>query len=216
LSPEKRRRYPRIRTKFPVEYSLGDKAIRQQTTTLGGGGLFLGEVEDLKTGSVLTIRFRPAKHLPLIEAKARVCYSLPGEGTALEFTEIPPEHREVLLRLIHHKTGSRRRHPRAALATQIQCQECMSLAFSRDVSVGGMFIETTDPMPVGSRLNLRFNIDDGPVVVAQAEVTYEVAKLGIGVQFVDLTPEDLKRIEAYVARSETLPGPASPEAAPLH
>ena len=213
MSSEKRRRYPRIRTKVPVEYSLGEKAIRQQTTTLGGGGLFLAEVQDLTPGRVLAIRFRPAKHLPLVEAKARVCYTLPGEGTALEFTEIPPEHREMLLRLIHHKTGGKRRHPRAALATQIQCQECMSLAFSRDVSVGGMFIETTEPLTVGSRLNLRFNIDDGPVVVVQAEVTYEVAKLGIGVHFVDLSPEDLKRIEAYVARSETLPGPSA-EAVP--
>jgi len=215
LSRKNLRRYPRVSVSFPVEYAVGDKTFRQRATTLGGGGLFLLGVEDLEPETLISIRFRPAKHLPVIEAKARVCYHLAGQGSALEFKEIRPEHRQILLRLIHHKTGDKRRYPRAALATQIECEQCVSLALSRDVSFGGMFIETDQPLPIDTRLKLRFNLDDdGPVVMAQAQVTYQVGKLGMGIEFVEVSPEDRKRIEAYVARSVILPDPTSPQAAP--
>jgi len=36
-----------------------------------------------------------------------------------------------------------------------------------------MFIETERPLPVGTRVNLRFNLDyRGSIIVAMAEVTY--------------------------------------------
>jgi hypothetical protein len=195
-----------------VDFTLGDKVYREHASSLSGGGLFLTGLENLALGTVISIQFRPAKHLPVMEAKARVCYHVPGKGTALEFTEIQPEHRHSLLRLIHHKTGDKRQHPRAALATQIECQQCLSLAFARDVSPGGMFIETSQPLPVDARVNVRFHLDDdGPVVIALGQVTYQIFKLGMGIEFMDLSPADCKRLEAYVARSATLPGPASPQ-----
>jgi hypothetical protein len=33
--------------------------------------------------------------------------------------------------------------------------------------------------------------------------------MGVGVQFVDVTPEDLKRIESYVAKSKPLADPSN-------
>lgn len=209
MSRKNLRRYPRVGVSFPVDFTLGDKTFRERASTLSGGGLFLSGLENLELGTVIPINFRPAKHLPLMEAKARICYHVPGHGAALEFTEIQPEHRDLLLRLIHHKTGNKRQHPRAALATQVECQQCVTLAFSRDVSAGGMFIETSQPLPVDTQMNLRFHLDDdGPVVIALGRVTYQVAKLGMGIEFVELSPADRTRLEAYVARSTPLPGPA--------
>jgi c-di-GMP-binding flagellar brake protein YcgR len=162
-------------------------------------------------GLELSLRFRPARHLPFIEAKARICYVVPGKGSGVEFTEITPEQHHLILRLIHHKTANRRRFPRVQLATQIYTKEEMSLAFSRDISLGGMFIETREPGPIGSEIDLRFHLDDGgPVVIAQAEVKYHVAKLGMGVSFIDMAPSDRKRIEAYIAKKPALPEPAAP------
>jgi hypothetical protein len=40
-------------------------------------------------------------------------------------------------------------------------------------------------------------------------VAYQVVKLGMGVQFLDVAPEDRKRIETYVARNAA-PTPAAP------
>jgi len=58
-----------------------------------------------------------------------------GQGAAVEFTEISPDNRHTLLRLIHQKSGDRRILRRAPLATQVESEQCMSLAFSRDVSL---------------------------------------------------------------------------------
>jgi c-di-GMP-binding flagellar brake protein YcgR len=212
LAQKYTRKYPRIAAEFTVQFNLDGKTYREKASAVGGGGLFLSVKQEppLEVGMELKVQFRPAKHLPMMEARARVCYVVPGEGGAMEFIEIGSEHRRLLLQYIHNRTGNRRKHPRAALATQIQCEESMSLAFARDISVGGMFIETDQPMPVGSRINIRFNLDENdPIVVASAEVTYQVGRMGVGVQFVEISPEDLKRIEHYVEKSQPLPEPAS-------
>lgn len=196
------RKYPRVPSKFAVEYTVGDKKLRTRASTLGGGGLFLEKSEDLTPGSEVRVRFRPAKHLPFVEARAKVCYVVPSQGAGLEFTELTSEHHQLLLRLIHHKTANRRQFPRAALVTQIQCEGCMALAYSRDVSAGGMFVETTVPCEKGARVELRFHLNDGgPVILAKAEVKYLVPKLGMGVEFVDLSPSDRERLENYVKSS---------------
>ena len=109
--------------------------------------------EELVAGQEISVRFRPARHLPLVEARAKCLLrrSL-KQGAAIEFTEIGEEDRQKLLRLIHQKSKTEDFCPRAPLATQVECDRCMSLAFSRDVSLGGMFIETTDPLPVGAAI----------------------------------------------------------------
>jgi c-di-GMP-binding flagellar brake protein YcgR len=206
LNPGPHRKYPRIGVNFAVEYAVGGQAIRRRATTLGGGGLFLtGEGPDTP-GMEVSLRFRPAKHLPPMLAKGIVRYLIPGKGAAVEFTEIAPEDRQVLLRLIHRRTGERRRSPRVPLVTQVEGQGLMSLAYSRDVSVGGMFLEGTELPPPGSRLVLRFNLDEsGAAVITEAKVMYTVAKMGMGVQFIDLSRENRERIETYIAKMPALP-----------
>jgi c-di-GMP-binding flagellar brake protein YcgR len=199
------RKYPRIHADFPVEYTLGDQTFRDRASDVGGGGLFLNLKRLLPLGTELEVRFRAAKHLPVMKAKARVCYQVPDEGIALELTEISAEHRRKILKLIHRKNGENRNLPHARLAAQIQCEQSQSLAFGKDISLDGMFIETSHPLAIGSRLNLRFNLNEHePILELAAEVTYEVGKLGVGVQFMNASPEALRRIENYVAKSETL------------
>lgn len=208
MNRKENRKYPRVPVRFVVECRMGEKTFETRAAILGGGGILL-ELEDPSLpGAEAVLRFRPARHLPYIKAKARVCYSLPGQGAAFEFQDLSPEDRHLLLRLIEHKKGDRRKFPRVRLATQVQCESATLLAFSRDVSVGGMFIETHQPLPVGSLLTARFNLDnETAVVVAKGVVTYQVKKFGMGVQFVDLTPEHKRLIEDYVGRGRVLPEP---------
>jgi c-di-GMP-binding flagellar brake protein YcgR len=208
------RKYPRVPSKFTVEYVVGERKVRTRASTLGGGGLYLEKAQELLPGLEVRVRFRPARHLPFIEARAKVCYVAPNQGAGLEFTEISSKDHQIILRLIHHKTANRRQFPRAPLATQIQCEGCMALAYSRDVSVGGMFVETTVPCEKGARVELRFHLNDGgPVILAQAEVKYLVPKLGMGVEFLNLSPADRERLENYVkgcaARTSGETAPAS-------
>jgi len=199
------RRYPRHNVSVPVDYSVDEKGFRGTAKTLSGGGLFLTSIDGLEAGKEILLRFRPARHLPFIRATAKVLYVLPEKGAGLEFTEITPEDRNSLLRLIHQKNRDRRLNPRAPLATQVQCDQCMSLAFSRDISLGGMFIETADLLPVGSALTVRFNLDQrDKIVTASAQVTYQIEKMGMGVLFTEIGHEDCDAIRQYL---ESLPAP---------
>jgi Tfp pilus assembly protein PilZ len=87
----------------------------------------------------------------------------------------------------------------------------MSLAFSRDVSLGGMFIETAIPLPIGSTITVRFNLDQKEkVVTAIAEVAYHVERMGMGVLFTQMSRPDRDAIREYV---ETLQAPSGDESA---
>ncbi len=205
------RKYPRIRVDFTVEVREGAQSARMRALTMGGGGLFLATSEPPTCGTELSLFFRPARHLPVLEAKSRVCYVVPDKGAAVQFTEISAENHRLILRLLHRRTGDKRKYPRAALAAQVQYKETTSLALARDVSAGGMFIETKSPLPPGSRINLRFNLDaSDPVVLTVAEVTYGIAQLGMGVQFVNLSPQDKLRIESYIT-TPAAPASATPQ-----
>ena len=200
------RRYPRLSVRLRVDYGAGQKSSRRIAKTLGGGGLFLTGVGGLDLGKEISVRFRPARHVPVIQAKARVLYTLAEEGTGVEFTEISPVDRHTLLRLIHQKMEDRRLRPRAPLATQIECNRCMSLAFSRNLSLGGMFVETTDPLPEGAILTVRFNLDQKDrVVTATAKVTYNIEKMGMGILFMEINPQDRDAIQEYIESVPTAP-----------
>jgi Tfp pilus assembly protein PilZ len=177
---------------------IGNQSLRCFANILGGGGLLLTQVADLAPGDQLSVSFRPAKHLPVIQAKVVVLHKM-DSGTAVEFTEITSEDRHLLLRFIHRKTGDRKILDRAPLATQIQSGQSLSLAFSRDLSLGGIFIETKEPLPVGSLLVVRFNLNgNDKVVVTTARVAYHVEKMGMGVLFSELAPGHRADIEEYV------------------
>ena len=162
--------------------------------------MFLGTAQPLALGTDLVVRFRPAKHLAIVEAKARVCYLVPGHGIGIEFTDIQPEHRQHILRLIHHRNASQRRFPRVPLATQVEFDAGSLIGFSRDVSAGGMFIETNQALDPGARLNLRFHLNnDEPIVKTEAEVLYQIPRVGIGLQFTEISPEDYARVRKYIS-----------------
>jgi Tfp pilus assembly protein PilZ len=181
---------------------------------MGGGGLRL-ETSALPTGAELMVRFRTSKHQAFIQAKARVIYTLPDLGSGVEFTDITQEQLQMILKTIHGKTGNRRKTPRVPLATQIHIDGSMALAFSRDLSTGGIFIDTKEPSQIGTKVDLRFRLSENdPVIIAKGEVRYVVPKLGMGVQFSEISDEDQKRIVTFVLSSgDILPEPI-PEGPP--
>ena len=207
------RRYPRLGVRMAVDYTADSESYHSMASNVGGGGLFLVQVEGLEPEKEISVRFRPAKHLPLIQAKARVRFVIPGQGAGIEFTEISEADRQKLLRLILQRTGDRRLQRRGPLATQVQCEECMTLAFSRDISAGGMFIETTAILPVGSILTVRFNLNNPDrAITATAHVAYQVEKMGLGILFSEIGPEDREAIEKYLETAPHSPKRGSPHA----
>ena len=93
----------------------------------------------------------------------------------------------------------RRVHKRVPFVNEV---EIVGVGVRRcsDLSIGGIYLDTTSFFPEGTLLQLRFKLqtsDERPIEV-KAKALYGVPGLGIGVGFIDLSPEDLEKIRTFV------------------
>jgi uncharacterized protein (TIGR02266 family) len=81
--------------------------------------------------------------------------------------------------------------------------------FCKDLGAGGVFIQTTKPMPTGAAIDLTFTIPDsketlnarGKVIWVQAPVSERKDLVaGMGVQFDAFTADQRRLLEEFVAR----------------
>lgn len=78
--------------------------------------------------------------------------------------------------------------------------------YSRDISAGGIFIETDQPLPVGSKIQLRISIvhEDVTYINALGEVMHVIDGkdtkfgAGMGVKFVEIDPEGQNFLKEFV------------------
>ena len=199
------RKFPRLEVNLNAKYEAGSArgAKSASVLRLGGGGLFLSVSEAFAPGTELSVRFRLAPRQTIVGTKAKVVYQGPDRGIGLEFLEISSEHRQAILRFIHQKMEENRQFPRAPLAVQVEHAGGVAIGFSRDISLNGMFIETAEKFDTNSSVRLRFHIDQsGQIVIATAEIRYVVHKLGMGVEFSEISREDRDRIQSYVNKEK--------------
>lgn len=78
--------------------------------------------------------------------------------------------------------------------------------FAWDISTGGLFVVSFDPLEVGDQVDVRFRLADGPQIAATAVVRWlrESHRLGdlpgAGLQFVDLSDEARSAILTFVEK----------------
>ena len=100
------------------------------------------------------------------------------------------------------KETERRRHKRVTLVTRVThvLSDHQQYYYSRDLSLGGIFLETKKPFPVGTRLDLDFSIPGnekrikvvGKVArVVLSEPDHKMPLPGMGVSFITL-PEEIE------------------------
>jgi uncharacterized protein (TIGR02266 family) len=100
----------------------------------------------------------------------------------------------------------RRRFERAPITAQVEYELTNSSSGpSRvrrnmaNISLGGMFITTEEPIRVGTRMVVRFELPNHHRVIAVSRVCYARKGLGLGVEFLNLDEEDREEIDAYIA-----------------
>src|SRR5258706_6087103 len=79
--------------------------------------------------------------------------------------------------------------------------------YAINLSIDGLYVQTANPKPSGTKVQLRFNLPgDDSVIECSAEVAWSHAyhtdtcpKPGMGVKFLDLRDEDAARIRAFIA-----------------
>jgi PilZ domain len=68
-----------------------------------------------------------------------------------------------------------------------------------DVSASGMFVNTSQAFPEGAVLNLRFRLAiTGAEIRTRSEVRYCLPGVGVGVEFVGISPDAVRKIEREV------------------
>ncbi len=97
----------------------------------------------------------------------------------------------------------KREAPRISLSTMVSIKfeslEEFSSLCSKNISIKGIFLETEDPLPVGSSVSLEFTVsgDDSPLIKVEGKVTRTVepnpdeasATPGMGIEFLTLDQE---------------------------
>jgi hypothetical protein len=111
--------------------------------------------------------------------------NLPGNGN--DFTEARREPRFPLLRELRMKYEGR--------TDDIRLRP-------PDISLHGMFVNTSTHFPEGAIINLRFRLARSNVEVqTRGEVRYCLPGIGVGVEFVGIRPEATRAIEREVRAS---------------
>ena len=103
-------------------------------------------------------------------------------------------------------TGERRGGPRIPIEMWVEETTGSERYFRRagNLSRGGLRLEHTIPLPIGTHVNLTFTL---PGDKAPIEVTGEIVSatppedLRMGVKFVNLTPDARAQIDAFLARA---------------
>lgn len=67
-----------------------------------------------------------------------------------------------------------------------------------DLSLSGCYVDTLHPLPVGARIRLRV-VRNKIILEALATVIYSAARLGMGVCFSQLSPEQKAILENWLA-----------------
>jgi hypothetical protein len=91
----------------------------------------------------------------------------------------------------------RRLHDRARLIVDVffDGTDATGVASTKDMSVGGFYMNTQAELPEGATLLVRIPFGDGTQVVAHAEVVYSNPGRGVGVRFEGLSDENRAVIE---------------------
>lgn len=91
----------------------------------------------------------------------------------------------------------RRRFDRSRLIVDVffDGNDATGVASTKDISVGGFYMNTQATLPEGSVLLVRIPFPNGKQVVANAEVVYSNPAHGVGVRFQSLSEENRRLIE---------------------
>lgn len=106
----------------------------------------------------------------------------------------------------------RRRFERAPISAQVEFELTNSSSgpsrvrkHMANISTGGLFISTEEPIRAGTRMVVRFELPNNKHrVIAVSRVAYVRKGVGLGVEFLSLDDEDREEIESYIASLKTM------------
>lgn len=95
------------------------------------------------------------------------------------------------------QTEDRRQHDRSRLIVDVYFNgaDATGVASTKDISLGGLYMNTQAVLPEGALLTLRIPLRNDQQVVVNAEVMYSNPGRGVGVRFHGLSAKDRALME---------------------
>ena len=96
----------------------------------------------------------------------------------------------------------RRRYDRARLIVDVffDGKDATGIASTKDISVGGFYMNTQADLPEGSTLLVRIPFGGGKQMIANVEVVYSNPARGVGLRFQSLSEENRALLEGELGR----------------
>jgi hypothetical protein len=103
-----------------------------------------------------------------------------------------------------HTQEERRAHDRSRLILDVffDGHDVTGVASTKDVSPGGLYMNTQANIPEGAFLMVRIPFSSDVTVVRKAEVVYSNPGTGVGLRFHDLTDEVRATLEREVTNEQ--------------
>lgn len=188
-----------------VTFTCNGQTTQEKGRLMGVAALLVQTEREAPLQAEAEVRFHLRPNSPLIQARGVVAAHLPGQGLRVQITDLAEEHRRHILELLYPPGKDRRASQRVSLVTQMRTVvngETL-VGYTRDVSTGGIFVETETETPLakGSEVQLRFRLTpESPILEVRAAVAYALPGEGMGLRFLDPPAELRQTIEAFVTQ----------------
>jgi type IV pilus assembly protein PilZ len=198
---------------FPVRYVSEGVAVQTTSRELSALGIAVRSLAPPKVGARVSMAlYLPNTSVPevAIGRVARAKSEAPGEaGFWADFIVVDPQARMRISHLLSDRDqeeGNKRGFPRhqVTLAVRFRSAADFALEHATNISRGGIFIQTDDPPPLESKVQVELQLPGDPVavltngIVVHRQLAVGGKAPGAGVQFVDASDGFRERIDRYM------------------
>lgn len=165
-----RRRFARVDARLQVNFIYAEGYFELQTEDLGLGGMFIATDHLVPVGERVRLVLHVPGNRPAVKAVGevvRVVEEARGgkpPGLGIRFVDLDPGEEETIrdyigLRVRHDhppENGERRRYPRIERLVKLRFKalDSTGTSLARDISSGGMFVQTHEPLPMGCKVQV--------------------------------------------------------------
>lgn len=218
-----RRRYARIDTRLEVNLEHGLRTIKLQTHDLSLGGMFAACDLPVQVDSTLRFDLRVPGGLPAVKGLAKAVHLAEKisqgqrKGVGVSFEELGVENKGIIRNYmvkrvtgeIRHAADEPRKHARLMRRIKLRFQAATGFGTTdaRDISGGGLFMQSRQQPPLGSQVELGL-ID--PATLKTLELTGKVVRViqsnpqnphsvpGVGLAFDDISHLKQENLDEFL------------------
>jgi uncharacterized protein (TIGR02266 family) len=198
---------------FPVRYVSEGVAVQTTSRELSALGIAVRSLVPPQVGARVSMAlYLPNTAVPevAIGRVARAKSGMPGDaGFWADFIVVDPQARMRISHLLSDRDqsdGNQRGFPRLAVTLAVRFRSARDFVreHASNISRGGIFIQTDDPPPIDTAVQVELNLPDDPApVTTNAVVVHRQLAVGgklpgVGVQFVDSGDDFRERIDRYM------------------